>query len=99
MGINIVEFNDLQGERVCPGCGTQWHGSSVKAEAVEEENDGVEEEENDADVNNTQPPEPSMKRRRRATKAEIAESESSLSSTAIHDSRRASRRSARIGAN
>ncbi|KAL8494250.1 hypothetical protein ACS0TY_025156 [Phlomoides rotata] len=74
------KFSGKKGERVCPGCGTQWHGSSVKSEAVEEENDDAVEEENDAS-HSTQPAEPSTKRRRRShheAKAEIAESGPSM---------------------
>lgn len=86
----------MQVERVCPGCGTQWHGSMVKAEAVEKANDPI------VTSQNTQPPEPSMKRKRksyRESNADIAGCDSSVTSAAVSDMKRVTRSSARLSAN
>ncbi|KAI3461045.1 hypothetical protein Pfo_017708 [Paulownia fortunei] len=90
------KFSQQRVERVCPGCGTQWHGSMVKAEAAEKVDDP------NVPSQNPQPPEPSMKRRRksyREANADIAGSDSSLTAAAMSDAKRVTRRSARLSAN
>ncbi|KAK6144000.1 hypothetical protein DH2020_020820 [Rehmannia glutinosa] len=83
-------------EKVCPGCGAQWHGSTVKAEALEKVDDP------NVPSQNAQPPEPSIKRKRRIYRedhADVAGSQSSLTSAATSDRKRVTRSSARLGAN
>ncbi|KAL3850060.1 hypothetical protein ACJIZ3_011942 [Penstemon smallii] len=79
-------------ERVCPTCGTQWHGSSVKAEDLENEDDP------NAPSQNTQPPEPSRKKRLRSHQEADSETagSDSLQTSSFADVKRVTRRSARL---
>ncbi|CAI9776701.1 unnamed protein product [Fraxinus pennsylvanica] len=86
------KFSRKQVERVCPGCGTKWPGSAVKAEAVQEENDP------NLTSQNSQPPEPSVRAKRRIREVGInnAESDSCPVSASLHETKRVTRNSARL---
>ncbi|KAL7084427.1 hypothetical protein ACP275_14G222600 [Erythranthe tilingii] len=78
------KFSQQRVERVCPGCGTQWHG--VKAEAVEEPDENI------------PPSQPSMKKRRRPHREDNADSEDYSSQASLSNVKRVTRSSARRGA-
>lgn len=82
----------FQVERVCSGCGTQLHVSTVKAEVVEEIN------------GSSQKSQPSTKRRRRShgeanTDSESAGYDTCLTFDAKLETKRVTRNSARLSAN
>ncbi|KAL2487856.1 embryo defective [Forsythia ovata] len=79
-------------ERVCPGCGTKWPGSVVKADVGEEEHDP------NLPSQNPQPPEPSVRTRRRIREVDNnnAESDSCPTSVALPETKRVTRNSARL---
>ncbi|GFP79988.1 non-structural maintenance of chromosomes element 1 homolog [Phtheirospermum japonicum] len=81
------KFSQRRVERVCPGCGTQWPGSTVKAEAVETLDDP------DVPSQNTQPRERSVKRRRRVYREE------DHADVAVSGRKRLTRSSARLSGN
>ncbi|KAK4441511.1 hypothetical protein Salat_0486000 [Sesamum alatum] len=89
------KFSQQRVGRVCPGCGTQWHISTVKAEATEDDDPSI----------TSQDPhrsEPSMKRRRKSyqeANSDVAGSGSALTSATLPDRKRATRSSARLSAN
>ncbi|KAL2470463.1 embryo defective [Abeliophyllum distichum] len=86
------KFSRKQVERVCPGCGTKWHGSVVKADAGEEEHDP------NLPSQNPQPPESSVRTRRRIREVDNnnAESDSCPTSVALPETKRVTRNSARL---
>lgn len=89
------KFSGQKAGRVCPGCGTQWHGSTVKGEATEMNN-------SNGPSQNSQRPERSAKRSRRSYQegnSDTAEYGTSPSFDAISDTKRMTRRSARLSAN
>ncbi|PIN22768.1 Non-SMC (structural maintenance of chromosomes) element 1 protein (NSE1) [Handroanthus impetiginosus] len=89
------KFSRQRVERACPGCGTRWPGSSVAAEVQQEVEDS-----NDLSQNPL-PPQPSMKRRRslhQEANADVSEAHSSLTSASTSDTKRVTRRSARLSA-
>ncbi|KAH6758929.1 embryo defective 1379 [Perilla frutescens var. frutescens] len=89
------KFSGQKGERVCPGCCMQWHGSTVKADIIEEMNHS------NGPSSKSQRPEASRKRIRRSYQegnADTAEYGSSLNFDAISDTKRVTRRSARLSA-
>ncbi|XP_016508144.1 uncharacterized protein LOC107825748 isoform X2 [Nicotiana tabacum] len=54
-----MKFSQHKAEKVCPGCGTEWHYNITKAEVVDEEDDAS------APDESQQPGEPLMRKRRR----------------------------------
>ncbi|KAL0437264.1 UNVERIFIED_CONTAM: hypothetical protein Sradi_0434300 [Sesamum radiatum] len=77
--------------RVCPGCGTQWHSSTVKAESTEDYDSNITSQD-------PQPPEPSIKRKRKSYQEANADVVGSGSAT-LSDRKRVTRSSARLSAN
>ncbi|KAL2236360.1 non-structural maintenance of chromosomes element 1 homolog [Sesamum indicum] len=89
------KFSQQRIGRVCPGCGTQWHGSTVKAESAEDDDSNITSQD-------PQPPESSMKRKRKSyeeANAEVVGSGSALTSATLPDRKRVTRSSARLSAN
>ncbi|KAL6499582.1 hypothetical protein OROGR_027492 [Orobanche gracilis] len=87
------KFSQQRVEKVCPTCGTQWPGFTIKAEAVEI-SDGP-----NVHSQNTQPRGCTGKRRRgmkREYHADVAGSDSCVTSTVISDRKRVTRSSARL---
>ncbi|KAL0461020.1 UNVERIFIED_CONTAM: hypothetical protein Slati_0729200 [Sesamum latifolium] len=89
------KFSQQRIGRVCPGCGTQWHGSTVKAESTEADDSNITSQD-------PQPPEPSIKRKRKSyqeANADVVGSGSALTSATLPDRKRVTRSSARLSAN
>ncbi|KAL6502960.1 hypothetical protein OROHE_024128 [Orobanche hederae] len=87
------KFSQQRVEKVCPTCGTQWPGFMIKAEAVE-----ISDEPN-VHSQNTQPRGSPVKRRRRMKReyhADVAGSDSCVTSAVISDRKRVTRSSARL---
>ncbi|XP_009773061.1 uncharacterized protein [Nicotiana sylvestris] len=62
-----MKFSQHKAEKVCPGCGTEWHYNITKAEVVDEEDDAS------APDESQQPGEPLMRKRRRTCGATDAD--------------------------
>ncbi|KAK3042249.1 hypothetical protein RJ639_001844, partial [Escallonia herrerae] len=87
------KFSHARVERVCPGCGTEWHYILPKAEALEEQNNANGPSQSDP------PPEAFKGKKLRTRKtADVDDVRSGSSQASLHSSetRRITRRSARL---
>ena len=94
----FTDLNELQVERVCPGCGTQWQHSSITDAAIEEED-----EPNRPSQKRQPPPPAAAATRKRLRSCKIEDEENNVASSSqtsvpvsSTDFRRITRKSARL---